>query len=227
MESPGQGEFQAVEGLIARVGAEAHVARPCEGVEDGGGWLVLDLELGIQLLADGEEHVGEGGAGEAGDKPDCCELHSLVDESADPVQQGVVADFEHVAGRAGCEQERKLARGLACGGRGRQEVHESEVEDGSDDDGGEDEVELVETEVGAGCHVPEDARGHPDDYLGEHLEPELRVGSHPPPPSLPENFQKPCFPCIVVVVVAEFIALAIISPSSSSALPGVSTFAVG
>lgn len=78
--------------------------------------------------------------------------------------------------------------GTVLGGDGGgEEVHEDEVEDRSDDEGGEDEVELVEAEVGAGGHVAEDAGGDADELLHEDLEGELGVGGDARSPAVDEG----------------------------------------
>lgn len=79
------------------------------------------------------------------------------------------------------------ACGGGGGGGGGEEVHEDEVNDGSDDEGGEDEVELVEAEVGARGHVAEDASGNADELLHEDLERKLGIGGNPRSPPLEEE----------------------------------------
>ena len=65
------------------------------------------------------------------------------------------------------------------GGGGCEEVHESEIQDAPNDECGEDEVELVETEIGASGHVAEDAGADTNQLLHQNLERELRVSRNP------------------------------------------------
>lgn len=90
-------------------------------------------------------------------------------------------DFRHLNKRKQASAESWIAS-IAIKSRDGY-VHEGEVEDGADDDGGEDEVEFVEAEVGARCHVAQNTGRHADHDLAEHLERELRVGAYPAFPS--------------------------------------------
>lgn len=72
-------------------------------------------------------------------------------------------------------------------GSGGEEVHEDEVEDGSHDKSGEDEIQLIQAEIGPGCHVTEDAGGDANELLHQDLEGELGISLDAGSPSVDER----------------------------------------
>lgn len=161
---------------------------PGEGVQESRRWLVGGLEAWVHPLPHQDQPIGYCSPHEARGKPYGREDSALVHKGPQPVEEGEGTWLKHVA-RGAAREDRGEARGGCRSRGGGQEVHQEEVENGADDESGEDEVELVEAEVRPGCHVAEDAGGEAHELLHQDLEWELRVRGNPRSPSIEKKTQ--------------------------------------
>lgn len=162
--------------------------RPSKRIQHSWRGLVRSLELRIHSLTKSDQAVGDGGAGETGDEAYGRKGEAFVHEGAEAGGEREGARLEHVRRRA----RREKAGEGSGGGEGGwgEEVHENEVENRTNNNGGEHEVKLIEAEVGASSHVAEDASTHADKLFHQDLEGKLRVRGNPRSPSFEKNPDK-------------------------------------
>mmetsp|Transcript_5017 Transcript_5017/g.10864 ORF Transcript_5017/g.10864 Transcript_5017/m.10864 type:complete len:203 (-) Transcript_5017:331-939(-) len=92
-----QDQVSGSEHLVPQVAGQAHVQAPGARVVDDVGGLVLQLEVGVELLPQQQQSIGKTGTQDTGSKANTGKHHGLVAKVEQTLAQGEGAGLKHVA----------------------------------------------------------------------------------------------------------------------------------